>query len=81
MFAPTRRALAAATLVTLAAASITACAGEVPTESARTPPAFNGGATFGSGNYSGGTPDPENTTAADTGSAARGGGATFGSGN
>jgi hypothetical protein len=58
------------------------CSGDAPTGATVPPsaPQYDGGATFGSGNFVG-TTSPENTTAADSGSAARGGGATFGSGN
>ncbi|HEX8319587.1 hypothetical protein [Longimicrobium sp.] len=86
-----RRTLAA-TVIAVSAAAAVGCKGEHPTQATVRPASesFNGGATFGSGNRT--TDDTtttttaettsvvENTTAADTGSAARGG-ATFGSGN
>ncbi|HST58406.1 MAG TPA: hypothetical protein VLK84_06960 [Longimicrobium sp.] len=77
----TYRRLTFAALV-LFAVGATACSGDAPTGATVAPsaPQYDGGATFGSGNFVG-TSTPENTTAADSGSAARGGGATFGSGN
>ena len=74
------RGITLATLVFFAVGA-TACSGDAPTGATVAPsaPQYDGGATFGSGNFVGKTA-PENT-AADSGSAARGGGATFGSGN
>lgn len=81
MFASTRR-LVAASAAMLIAIGAAACTGEAPTEPTLAPsaPHYDGGATFGSGNFVG-TSSAENTMAADSGSAARAGGATFGSGN
>lgn len=74
------RRITAVALV-LMAAGAAACSGDSPTRATLTPstPHFDGGATFGSGNFVD-TTTSQNTTAVDTGSAARGG-ATFGSGN
>lgn len=57
--------------------------GESPTATVAPSEALmTGGITFGSGNRAGAdTTGAQNTTAADTGSAARQGGITFGSGN
>lgn len=58
----------------------TACSGESPSATvAPSAPRFDGGITFGSGNFVD-TTNNQNTTAADSGSTARGG-ITFGSGN
>lgn len=66
------------TLVVILAAAGTACSS--PTAPATPPDArFDGGITFGSGNFAG-TTDAPSTTAADSGSTARGG-IGFGSGN
>lgn len=85
-----RRTLAA-TVIALSTTAFVGCNGENPTAATVAPASasFDGGATFGSGNRTAddtttttvtNTAEGENTTAADTGSAAKGG-ATFGSGN
>lgn len=70
--------------VVVTAFSLTAagCTDQTVTGTTAAPPtaSFDGGATFGSGNYVS-VDGLQNTTAADSVSAARGGGATFGSGN
>lgn len=82
MTTSTYRRITVAALV-LVAAGASACSGDAPTGATVAPagPQYDGGATFGSGNFVGGTSTSENTTAADSGSAAIAGGATFGSGN
>jgi len=77
--------LAAAASVLLLASAIAACSGASPTASATVPagPHFDGGSTFGSGNFAPDNADSGNSTvAADSGVAVtQRGGITFGSGN
>lgn len=78
------RSISAALALISIVATASCSSGAVPTADIDAPlegPRYDGGITFGSGNVIGLPPQgTENTTAADTGSAARGG-ITFGSGN